>query len=261
MIMIKSKHEKKLNIISFVLAAPMAIALIFLFNKWNVVRKEKEQIKNELSMTRRMQEQYDDLLTSVRLREHGYKNHISALQSIKLLEEYKREQNQYYDSICEANKYNKLLFLGDCVVSGYLYQKFCEIENAGVTVKYEVKGCLKNKKVPTYYLVEVLGILIDNAVEAQNGIVETRQLEFQFEEQESQYWFKVLNPYPYVNYDEMESWFVFESSNKGKGRGLGLYYIKKLCANYDMDLLCRNTVYDNKNWIEFAIGIKKADKR
>lgn len=175
-------------------------------------------------------------------------------------EEDERKLKNYDNTICEATKYNKLLFLGDCIISGYLYQKFCRAEKTGVTVIYGIKGCLAKEGIPVYALVEVLGILIDNAVEAQCSITEKRQLIFWFEEQKNQYWFKMLTPHPYAGYDEIEAWFLPESGKKTEGQELGLNYIKKLCAQYDMDLLCKNTIYEKENWIEIAIGIKKADK-
>lgn len=260
MITITGKHEKKLNITSFVLAVPMAAALVVLLNKWDMAQEEKERIKNELSVTKNMQAEYDDLLTAVRLREHGFKNHIAALFSMKLSDELEKEQEDYYEGIREANKYNKLLFLGNRVMAGYLYKKFCETEDMGGTVICDIKGCFVNDVIPIYYLIEMLGILIDNAVEAQSDMIGKRKLKFQFDEEESYYWFKVLNPYPYVSYAEMESWFLLGNSRKGKERGLGLYQIKNLCEDYNVDLACRNVVWEERNWIEFSIRIKKADK-
>ena len=112
---------------------------------------------------------------------------------------------------------------------------------------------------PDYYLIEMLGILIDNAIEAQEGSQEEKFLDFQFEERENEYCFKILNPYPYVSYSEIESWFLLNNSKKGQGRGLGLYHIKKLCSQYYVDLSCRNVECENKNRIEFNLRIKKAD--
>lgn len=260
MIVIEGKFEKQLNVTSFVFAVPMAVALVMLLNKWDAVKEEKEHVKNELSVTKSMQEEYDDLLTAVRLREHGFKNHITALQSMKLPKELEKEQEDYYNAMCEANKYNKLLFLGNRVVSGFLYRKFCEIENYGVITIYEARGCFADDVIAVYHLIEMLGILIDNAAEAQADIMENKRMRFLFHEEENDYWFKVLNPYPHVSYAEIESWFLLGNSGKGNERGLGLYYIKKLCKECNVDLACRNAVWEGENWIEFSIGIKKADK-
>ncbi|MDE6914306.1 MAG: GHKL domain-containing protein, partial [Lachnospiraceae bacterium] len=262
-ITVKGKMDGQIDSDTFALATPASIALLILLNKWDTAQEEKEDIKRELFTTKTMQKEYDALLTSVRLREHGFKNHLAALLSIKYTgefsEEAAKEQEHYYEEIREANKYNRMLFWGNRVVSGYLYQKFQETENAGITVLLELKGHYVESAVPDYYLVEMLGILIDNAVEAQEDLLEEKQLEFQFEEKEHEYCFKILNRNPYVSYAEIESWFLLDNSKKGKGRGLGLYYIKNLCTEYSANLSCRNVENKKKNWIEFSLEIKKAD--
>lgn len=262
-IIVKGKTDGQINSETFVLAVPASIALLVLLNKWNEAQEEKEHMKQELFVSKIMQKEYDELLTSVRLRQHSFKNHLAALLSIKytseLSEEMTKEQECYYGKIREANRYNKILFWGNHVVSGYLYQKFQETESGGIVVLYELKGHYIRSVVPDYCLIEMLGILIDNAIEAQEDLQEEKFLDFQFEERESEYCFKILNPYPYVSYAEIESWFLLDNSKKGKGRGLGLYYIKKLCGQYHVNLLCRNVECENKNRIEFNLKIKKAD--
>lgn len=264
LITIEGKLQGGIHLVFFVFAVPVLMVLLWTLSKWGMTQDEKELVQNELSVTKSMQEEYDDLLTSVRMREHGFKNHLAALLSIKhtsrSYEELVREQDNYYGIIREENRYNKLLFLGDNTISGFLYEKFCQAEDEGVSVTYELKGSFARSVVPIYYIIEILGILFDNAIEAQIERVETKRLKFQFEEQEMVYLFRVLNPYSYVSYAEIESWFLQNNSKKGKERGLGLYYVKTLCKEYDASILCRNIEQEQENWIEMTLVIKKADK-
>lgn len=264
LITIEGKLQGGIHLVFFVFAVPVLMVLLWTLSEWGMTQDEKELVQNELSVTKSMQEEYDDLLTSVRMREHGFKNHLAALLSIKhtsrSYEELVREQDNYYGIIREENRYNKLLFLGDNTISGFLYEKFCQAEDEGISVTYELKGSLARSVVPIYYIIEILGILFDNAIEAQIERVETKRLKFQFEEQEMVYLFRVLNPYSYVSYAEIESWFLQNNSKKGKERGLGLYYVKTLCEEYDASILCRNIEQEQENWIEMTLVIKKADK-
>lgn len=109
-------------------------------------------------------------------------------------------------------------------------------------------------------LIEILGILIDNAVEAQESSIEIKQLKFQFMEKEVTYIFNVSNPYLYVSYAEIQSWFQIDKSSKGNHRGLGLYNVKELCEKYDANIVCRNKLDDSENWVEFTLEIAKTDK-
>ena len=83
---------------------------------------------------------------------------------------------------------------------------------------------------------------------------------FQFMEKEVAYIFNVSNPYLYVSYVEIQSWFQIDKSSKGKHRGLGLYNVKELCEKYDANIVCRNKLDDSENWVEFTLEIAKTDK-
>lgn len=263
-IAIEGKLTQKIHLAFFVLIVPVLIFLLWILNKWSTLQDEKEVVQNELAVTKDMQGEYEDLLTAVRLREHGFKNHLTALLSIrhtnKSYDELVREQDKYYEIVREENKYNKLLFVGDSTISGFLYEKFRDAEEKGISVIYEIKGCISLMPLSIYHLVEMLGILIDNAVEAQTEVTGRKRIKFQFEEKESRFIFTISNPYKHVSYKEMELWFCRDNSTKGKNRGLGLYYIKKLCEDNQINIICNNAEYEHENWIEMTLEIKKADK-
>ena len=151
----------------------------------------------------------------------------------------------------------KLLYLGDSIVAGYLYEKFCDVERKNGHVEYDIRGQFSISEVPDYHLMEILGILIDNSVEAQD---ERPQLKFFFEERDNTLIFKILNPYPYIKYEEMNTWFDLEHSSKGAKHGLGLYYVKQICQKYRANIICRNVECQGKNWIEMNLEIEKANR-
>ena len=264
LIIIRVKLQGEINASFYIFAVPLLIVLLWTLSKWGIAQDEKESVQKELLITKSMQEEYDDLLTSVKLREHGFKNHLAAILSIKYTsksyEELVKGQDKYYGVIREENRYNKLLFLGDSTIAGFLYEKFCQAEDEGIEVTYELKGCFTGSVMPVYHIIEVLGILFDNAIEAQREETEAKRLNFQFEEQDTMFRFRILNPHPYVSYAEIESWFLQNNSKKGKNRGIGLYYAKKLCEEHATNILCRNVESEQENWIEITLEIEKADK-
>ena len=210
-------------------------------------------------------ENYEDLLTAIRLRQHGFRNHLAALLSIKYTsksyDELVEKQEQYYSEICEENKFNGLLLLGDSIIVGFLYKKFQIAEAKGIKVSYIIKGSFLQSIIPIYHLIDMFGILIDNAVEAQNMLEDSiKQLRFFFQEEKESYKIKISNPYPYMNFNIIESWFSLDKSTKGENRGIGLYNVKMLCEKFDAKIICRNRSYENKNWIEFILEIRKADE-
>lgn len=67
----------------------------------------------------------------------------------------------------------------------------------------------------------------------------------------------IRNTYRYVPYSEIEQWFQMDYSSKGPGRGIGLFHIKTLCEEWNVDVLCENVFIKDKNWVQFTIGLKK----
>ena len=98
----------------------------------------------------------------------------------------------------------------------------------------------------------MLGILFDNAVEALKGSSE-KVISFEVYELSDGYEFTVKNPFRYASYDEISQWFQLEKSEKGVGRGLGLYHLKRLCEEWKCDIVCRNEEIEQSNWIVFTL--------
>lgn len=255
----------QIQLLLFVLSMPILALFLLMSVKWLQERNEKSDIADELQVTKSMQQQYDELIKTIRLRQHEFKNHLAAIlathYTYKSYDKLVRAQAKYCDSVSQENKFTGLLILGDVVLAGFLYEKFCEIEENGIEVKFSIKGKLGESIVPSHHLVEMTGILLDNAFQAIQGKEDNKVVQFHFLEDWENYYFNIANPFPYVGYDEMESWFQMGKSTKGKGHGLGLHRIRCLCEEWNCDIACGNKEIDGKNWIEFELRAGKADRR
>lgn len=251
----------------FIVAIPAILLLIWLAGKLGTSQKENQEMEKELNITHSMERKYEELMKTVRLRQHGYKNHLAAILSThatcKSYDKLVKAQREYCGSMIQENKYNDLPSLGDRVFTGFLYGKFQIMEEQGVRLKYEISGKLHPGAAPVYYLIEVTGILLDNAAEAvKMGEHDERKGEifFCFYETADRYGLSVRNPWPYVTYCEIESWFQMGKSTKGEDRGSGLYYVRYLCEQKNWSIICRNRQIEEENWIEFILEFGKADK-
>ncbi len=246
----------------FTLVVPAVFMILYLIVQWYCTQTEVEKKEKEIRITKENKKEYDNLLTKVRLRQHELKNHISAIFSAhytyKTYEQLVQAQEEYCNRLLHENKYNNLLMLGDNVLTGFLHGKFREAEADGIEIRYKIGTRVNNIQVPTYYVIEMLGILFDNAVEALKDCTE-KVIFFEVYEVGNEYELSIKNPYSYVSYDEILEWFQLEKSEKGRGRGLGLYHLKCLCNDWNCDIQCGNTEIDKKNWIEFKLKIGKAD--
>ena len=75
----------------------------------------------------------------------------------------------YCEQMLRENRYNNLLLLGNKVLVGYLCGKFQEVEDDGIELDYKITTGIDKMLVLVYYVIEMLGILFDNAMEALNG--------------------------------------------------------------------------------------------
>lgn len=260
--LLQKKLFYAIQIQHFILVIPAIVMMLFLIMKWYKMQIATESMEREIKLTEESQEKYSDLLVNVRLRQHEFKNHLAAIVSshytYKTYENLVQAQEAYCEKLVSENKYNNLLLLGDSVLAGYLFGKFQGAEADGITIEHTITTKMGKCDVPTYHMVEMLGILLDNAVEALKNS-EDRIISFELKEAKDSYLFSIRNPYEYVPYDDIQEWFMLERSEKGSGRGLGLYHLKSLCEEWNCGIGCRNAEIAHRNWIEFTLEISKAE--
>jgi len=246
----------------FVLVVPAMVFILHLIVIWYKAQTEVEQKEEEICKLGSNMKIYDEFLTGIRLRQHEFKNHMTAIFSSHLIyntyDNLVRAQKEYCSQLQNENKYNNLLMLGNNVLVGYLYGKFQEIEADGIKINYKINASIEEVDVPIYYIVEMLGILLDNAVEAVKYTAE-KTVSFEVGEMNERYMFTVMNPFPYVQYDELIGWFKLGKSQKGSERGVGLYHLKCLCEQWKCSIECKNIEIEQKNWITFTINARKTD--
>ena len=249
---------------TFVFAIPISLVLLVMLGRWSEAEERIELMQDDLRVSKSMREKYDELVEQVRLRQHEFKNHLAAVfathYTYHTYEKLVDAQTEYCNKLQRENKYNNLLLIENNILAGFLYGKLQEIEDDGVVIDYCIKANLKNLKVPEYRLIEVVGILLDNALDAVVEYEHKKQIELFIKETKDKYQFFVRNAYRYIPYEEIERWFQLHNSTKGRNRGIGLYHVKKVCNEWNMNIGCRNVIIDGENWIEFILEIDKADR-
>lgn len=261
-ILLQGKRLNEVHMQYFLFAIPAIIMLLYAILKWDAAQREAEKMQERLCEIEGDKKNYENLLTKIRLRQHAFKNHMEAISSFhythKTYEKLVQIEEDYCRQVLKENKYNDLLRIGDDVLTGYLCGKFQTAEDAGIEIDYRIMSEISQCRVPIYHVIEMLGILFDNAMEAVKGM-DRKEIFFAVCEADDKYEFLIRNPFPYVPYDNMAEWFHLEKSEKGSGRGLGLYHLKCLCEEWNSDIGCRNMEINKENWIVFSLEIGKAD--
>lgn len=215
------------------------------------------EVEAELKMQRLYADSFDGLIENIRLRQHEFDNHINAIFSqhymYRTYEELVEAQRDYCKKVEEVNRYNNILSKGNPIIICFLYDKFMEVERLGIKVSYQISIEELDVGMPVYKIVEILGNLIKNAVDAMLQEEVEKRLYVSMVEIENAVEIRVRNVSKNISREEIQSFFEKGYSTKGQNRGLGLYNVKQICNEYDFRILCDNLMENDLNWIEFVI--------
>lgn len=236
------------------------VFIFFLSGKLNKYKMRAKEIETELKMQKLYADSYQSLIDNIRLRQHEFNNHISMMHSLHLkyhtFEELAGALENYGSAVMKESRFHKLLSCGNSVIIGFLYGRFTEFEKEGIDISYQVSIKELEIGIPIHKIVEILGDLMNNAVEALLADTERRKLYVSVIENDG-FYLEVRNESPYIPYEEIGTFFVKGYSKKGENRGLGLYNVKQNCEEYGFEISCKNMDIDGENWLSFEISKEK----
>lgn len=222
-------------------------------------KKEREiscRIEKDLQVHELYDESFKSLLDTMFKKQHEYHNHIQAIlsmhYSIHTYEDLVREQNKYCESLVEDTKYFHLLKGNWPVLMGFLYSKFMEADKRGVEVRYSIRIRGRIYTIPEFVMVEVLGILLDNAIEAVEG-TEDPVVYVRIEE-EDKFVVEIGNPAEDISYKKMAQFFEKGYTSKVGHPGLGLCKLVEYGQRYGFERNALQMTFEDREC--FAIRLK-----
>lgn len=237
---------------------------LFIIYEWQKSRMDVEKKKTQLEMNRLYYDAYDQLIMLVRERQHDMKNHINTILSLayttESYDELIEKQKEYCGYVIEQNEKTKLvLSSGNPLISGFLYSKIREAENDNITIDYKVGIEKAETVIPEYELVEMAGILLDNAMEALRNMEEelARIIYFSIKETEDAIEIIVANTSPCYEEDMTTLFFEVGYSSKGQNRGIGLSKLKRMVQDRKGTVTVYNKLYKDANYLTFEINLLK----
>lgn len=247
--------------IKYTVISGIMVLIIILCIHGLLYRIKYQEKQAELEAYKTYSAAFSDLITQIRARQHEFDNHISALCNLHYIckdyDELVQEQSKYAKDVISNNRFHKLLVSGNPVIAGILYGKLSSIQEQGIEVTYTFHISEFTSKIPVYLVVELVGNLLKNAVEAVKTQQVEKQIHLSCTENENEFCLGVRNRSEKIPLDEIGRFFEKGYSSKGSGRGLGLYNVKEICEKYGVDIVCDNTEIDDKNWFLIELHIKK----
>ncbi len=220
---------------------------------------ELDHTKKELETYEQYMPIIEELTDYIRIRQHDFDNCLQALQMFPVIYED-------YDSLVNALKnFEKhteidrtkleLLKINLKLVAGFLISKSSDAKNYGKNVEIKIKNYNLITSLPQYTLIELFGILMDNALEA---ISEGETVFIELDTKDGQIIFNIKNKGDIIQPAFREAIFQKGFSTKnpdGIHRGIGLYKLKKIVDSNNGMLILDNEMFSNENYISFTIII------
>lgn len=207
-----------------------------------------------------MIEQYvpivEELISQVRARQHEFNNRIfsieAAVNSAATLEEARKHVAVLTKGVSLCPNDRDLLVCDSKIIAGMLYGKIKQAEFSGINVSLEFLSLFKKSATPETEWIEIIGILLDNALEAaahgDTIYLKTRQ-EGSFLE------LTVSNPAPPMSNTEFMKLFQKGVTTKKDKclHGFGLYNVLRMAERHHGKILTRNESLDQTNYVVFGI--------
>lgn len=255
-IIIGYKKIKLMELNNTIILFSCVLLMLILSIKLIQYKIKAAEIETELKMHQLYSDSFQGLIDNIRMRQHEFDNHINAIYSLhfscRTFEELVEAQNTYCKQITKENRFNKLLASGNSVIRGFLYTRFVEIDRRGIEIDYHVVLNEYNVIMPIFRIIEILGNLINNAVEALEHDEKRNKLYVEVMGTD-RFFIEVRNESPYITYEMLEHFFSIGYSNKGVNRGLGLYNVKQICKEYDLKIAPEWIELDGEGWLSFKV--------
>lgn len=219
----------------FILLGVILFVLIRSLTKELEFRNKQKEFENLKQYTESLEKLYSDM----RVFRHDYINIISSMIGYIDNRDMDGLERHFYENIIPVSKsMQKNDFKIGAIknidipeIKGIVSSKLIRAQELGLDVHVEVVENIDDIKMNIIDLSRILGILLDNAIEASKESLEFK-LKLAFIKTEKAIIIVISNSYKEKNIS-LNKIFKPNYSTKGSGRGIGLTNLKKIIDNYD----------------------------
>lgn len=198
----------------------------------------------------------NSIIEDVKIKQHDYHNQIQTTTNILKELDDKDVYYKYLNEVVKPDIWSKLIMIENKVLMAFLFSKYSHTKEKNIKLDFNIHNFLVDTLYTDHELIEMYGILIDNAVEAVDKIEddERRFVQLELNWNEGSNILKVTNPVENIKEADVQKMFDHRHSTKGSGRGIGLTKLKDLLKSRNGNV---SVHYDNKSkLIELEISHK-----
>ena len=244
----------------YILFFLFTLILVFLNGEVYLTNWKHLQEKRQLESFQAYLPIVENLIEQVRDKQHDYHNHLQAIRGLCYTS---TDFDSLQKSILDTTSYysqrsidTDILKLNKPLVAGFLMEKINDATQKQKHLELEIKQYVLHSTCNEFELIEYMGILIDNAIEATpiDGYIYAS-----LNTTEDKYLnFTISNPGPSLSPTFMKYIFRRGSSTKSatdKPRGLGLHKLYHFIQRNNGDITVSNETINDIIYIKFSIKL------
>ncbi len=220
-----------------------------------LLRQYRMQAQRRTAMLEQYLPLVEELIEQVRARQHDFNNQMMAVSAAVSTAHDLAEAQEAVTSLLQHVRLDgadkELLKCDSKVISGLLFGKVKQAELKQIRVEVTIAGAFLHRALSEADWVELIAILLDNAIEAAapGDVLYARAIE-----EAEGLRFSVLNPHRALSNAEFIQMFRRGWSTKGEsGHGYGLYNVRQIVERHGGKIITGN---DRQNGIPYiTIGV------
>ncbi len=253
-------HGGSISYLDFLIILIFSMTSAYMAIHWQKALTDKKMALHELEMKAMYDEAFQGLIDDIRMKQHNFREQLTALISLRYrIKDYDAlvsEQEKACGRIVKENRYYNLLCLPDYTLSGFLYSKFLEADELGVSIEHDVIMSGENAKLSIFEMVNIIGILLNNAYEAAIKMERPRVV-FNLFDYDGSFRLIVRNVYMRIPVNEMQNLGKkgYTTKRDEGGQGLGVYHVQSITNKNGGTLKIKNESIDGDDWLHVEVKI------
>jgi len=235
----------------------LLLADIMVLNQQRTITIQQQDIKDYQTY----EPMAHDLISDILGKQHDFNNQMNA---IRMLPYTYKDYDSLSDAIANYSTFleeefneSELLKINLPVVAGFVFSKIKEAEQKGRLISVKIKNRSLITPVPEYDLIRILGILIDNAIEATEP---GHTFSLILDSKNEHIRFQTKNEGGEISSELRKKMFVRGYSTKTSAevrttRGQGLPNLKELVDHYNGKIYLDNETFHEHTWICFTVEL------
>ena len=228
------------------------ISLVFINIEYFLSKRYAITAKSKLTAYERYIPIVEGLIDEIRIRQHDYNNELQSLYSMVAsyddISELRKSVARYSNACTMNENAYQLLKLNTHLLGGLLISKYKQAQNNNIDIIFNIKNFNISCCVPEYELIDMCGILIDNAIE--HGNHDTPAYVY-LESCDNKFSFTVKNSGPAISEELLDKFFTkgYTTKQQHEGHGIGMYKLKEMILNHDGDICVSNETINNTTYL------------